>query len=196
MKFFPDGDAVFRERHPEYARLQELYDKVWDGSISETEMKELDKLNQIWGGENTRLRERVESGNATLENVLQHNELFDNYPQLRKMNYAPRDIEKLGRVGGYLPDTNTIEIEKQLHNDKYLSKKRDETMIHEIQHAIQNVEGFERGGDREKGLEVLREAASNALEKHHDGRYRKEYQELLMARLFDQQNGTNKATIV
>ena len=194
MKFFPDGDAVFRERHPEYARLQELYDKVWDGSISETEMKELDKLNQIWGGENTRLRERVESGNATLENVLQHNELFDNYPQLRKMNYAPRDIEKLGRVGGYLPDTNTIEIEKQLHNDKYLSKKRDETMIHEIQHAIQNVEGFERGGDREKGLEVLREAASNALEKHHDGRYRKEYQELLMARLFDQQNGTNKAT--
>lgn len=90
MKFFPDGDAVFRERHPEYARLQELYDKVWDGSISEAEMKELGELDQLWGSENARLRERVESGNATLENVLQHNELFDNYPQLRKMNYAPR----------------------------------------------------------------------------------------------------------
>lgn len=194
MKFFPDGDAVFRERHPEYARLQELYDKVWDGSISETEMKELDKLNQIWGGENIRLRERVESGNATLEDVLQHNELFGNYPQLRKTNYIPRDIEKLGRIGGYLPDANTIEIEKQLHNDKYLSKKRDETVIHEIQHAIQNVEGFERGGDHEKGLKALREAASNALEKHHDGRYKKEYQEYLDASISDALNGTNKAT--
>ena len=106
--------------------------------------------DRIWGGENIRLRERVESGNATLEDVLQHNELFGNYPQLRKTNYIPRDIEKLGRIGGYLPDANTIEIEKQLHNDKYLSKKRDETVIHEIQHAIQNVEGFERGGDHEK----------------------------------------------
>ena len=42
--------------------------------------------------------------------------------------------------------------------------------------------------------QALREAASNALEKHHDGRYKKEYQEYLDASISDALNGTNKAT--
>ena len=81
-----------------------------------------------------------------------------------------------------------------MHEDGYLSKQRDETIVHEIQHAIQKLEGFERGGNREKGLEALRNAAINALKKQHDSRYQKEYQEYLATKLFDWQNGTDKAT--
>ncbi|MGN1413511.1 MAG: LPD23 domain-containing protein [Anaerovoracaceae bacterium] len=193
MEVFPNGDAAFSANHPEYVRLQNLYEKFWDGSISESEVKELGELEKVWGNEYGRLNRNLENDMAFLEDVIQHDELFDNYPQLRRMPYRLRDLEP-NELGRYKPSTGTLEIRKGLQNNEYLKDKRNKTIVHEIQHAIQQMEDFEEGGNLDTGIKALRRKAVEQLDKYHDGEYKKEYMEYLDACKRDFFNGTNEAT--
>ena len=146
MKVFTSGDALFRKEHPEYTRLQELYDKFWKGDISDAEQKELTELNQTWGGELARLRTRLQRGNARLVDIIQHDVLFENYPQLENVRVIL--VENLDRAtGAYVVNDSEIRIDEDLFKNKYQDAKRDGTLIHEIQHAIQDIEGFAMGAN-------------------------------------------------
>ena len=138
------GDAQFRKDHADYAEYQDLLQKMFEGTISESEMQRMEQLDDIWSGEYARLRERVESGNATLADVLQHDSLYEAYPELRDVKVR-LESDTGSKNGSYDPSTNTITISK----DKPGDSAKVGTMLHEIQHAIQQIEGWESGASPE-----------------------------------------------
>lgn len=138
------GDAQFRKDHADYAEYQDLLQKMFEGTISESEMQRMEQLDDIWSGEYARLRERVESGNATLADVLQHDSLYEAYPELRDVKVR-LESDTGSKNGSYDPSTNTITISE----DKPGDSAKVGTMLHEIQHAIQQIEGWESGASPE-----------------------------------------------
>jgi hypothetical protein len=138
------GDAQFRKNHADYAEYQDLLQKMFEGTISESEMQRMEQLDDIWSGEYARLRERVESGNATLADVLQHDSLYEAYPELRDVKVR-LESDTGSKNGSYDPSTNTITISE----DKPGDSAKVGTMLHEIQHAIQQIEGWESGASPE-----------------------------------------------
>lgn len=138
------GDAQFREAHADYAEYQDLLQKMFEGTISESEMQRMEQLDDIWSGEYARLRERVESGNATLADVLQHDSLYEAYPELRDVKVR-LESDTGSKNGSYDQSTNTITISE----DKPGDSAKVGTMLHEIQHAIQQIEGWESGASPE-----------------------------------------------
>ena len=138
------GDAQFRKDHADYAEYQDLLQKMFEGTISESEMQRMEQLDDIWSREYARLRERVESGNATLADVLQHDSLYEAYPELRDVKVR-LESDTGSKNGSYDPSTNTITISE----DKPGDSAKVGTMLHEIQHAIQQIEGWESGASPE-----------------------------------------------
>ncbi|WP_152633139.1 ADP-ribosyltransferase-containing protein [Aliarcobacter butzleri] len=78
---------------------------------------------------------------TTLENILIYDELFNRYPELKNIEVRfvdGSDIEK----GSYNRNKNLITINNGISNsDDILS-----TLLHEVQHVIQNIENWARGG--------------------------------------------------
>lgn len=72
-----------------------------------------------------------------LEELMRHPDLFAAYPQLKTMPIVP---DKSGFSGSYLPGVGEIHLanapEEEFHS----------TALHEIQHAVQDIEGFAQGG--------------------------------------------------
>lgn len=97
------------------------YDGKWRFEIGDRGIKILDPI--FMGG--------------TLDKLIDHKRLFAAYPQLKKVRYEFESME--GSVlGGTLPDGKGIMLDRSLRRDKKALKK---TLIHEIQHAVQIIEG-------------------------------------------------------
>lgn len=89
-------------------------------------------------GDGTRSLER-----CRLDEILHHPALFEAYPQLRGMNvFFDPSLSFLSSTRGYF-DTEKFEIglSTWVSDDQVFS-----SLMHEIQHAIQGIEGFARGG--------------------------------------------------
>ena len=88
-------------------------------------------------------------GKARLDEVLNHPALFDAYPKLADMKVAAQNLARR-TLGHYDPKTNTITLNATLlgqggeGHDMLKS-----TLLHEVQHVIQTIEGFARGGNIE-----------------------------------------------
>lgn len=78
--------------------------------------------------------------NYKLGNILKHDTLFELYPELKQLNVKIDNTNKIS--GNYNKNSKTITLSKQLLNN---SKRLEGTLIHEVQHAIQDIEGFEKG---------------------------------------------------
>ena len=145
MKYHRGGDAAFSRSHPDYAEYQKLVDKMLTGSAEAwkpEDQERLQELDKTWGREYGRLSERVESGNATLEDVIDHEELFQAYPQLRNVRVEFKELP--GNTQGYFsPSENKTALDSKLRSAP------EATIIHEIQHAIQKAEGFASGASPE-----------------------------------------------
>lgn len=148
MEYHRAGDALFGRSHPEYAEQQRLEQKMLYGELTDTEQARLRALTETWGRERNRLSERVERGNARLEDVLDHEELFHAYPQLRHVRVVFDETPK-GVLGSFSADGNQITISEELRDAP------QDVLIHEIQHAIQNAEGFAKGSNRQYWEEKL-----------------------------------------
>ena len=148
MEYHRAGDALFGRNHPEYAEQQRLEQKMLYGELTDTEQARLRALTETWGRERNRLSERVERGNARLEDVLDHEELFRAYPQLRHVRVVFDETPK-GVLGSFSAEGNQITISEELRDAP------QDVLIHEIQHAIQNAEGFARGSNRQYWEEKL-----------------------------------------
>ena len=148
MEYHREGDALFGRNHPEYAEQQRLEQKMLYGELTDTEQARLRALTETWGRERNRLSERVERGNARLEDVLDHEELFRAYPQLRHVRVVFDETPK-GVLGSFSAEGNQITISEELRDAP------QDVLIHEIQHAIQNAEGFAKGSNRQYWEEKL-----------------------------------------
>ena len=108
---------------------------------------------------------------AKLSDILDHKELFKQYPELKDVTVKFGNNNEMGQSGSYDPVTNSIRVNAPMvgdeiagskgwktTNDRYqLNDKSKSTLLHEIQHAIQQKEGFARGGSPD------RMAASNKV---------------------------------
>lgn len=88
-----------------------------------------------------------------LSNVIDAPGLFEAYPQLKDVRIDTDDImNDMPSNGEYNPKTNTITI----HADEL--KYMNSILNHEIQHAIQYIEGFGKGGSPEQMEKEFKEA--------------------------------------
>ena len=80
---------------------------------------------------------------TTSQTILEHPELYQNYPGIRftTIKENPSFIRK-NMMGAYYPNTNTLE----LNPIRMKSESGRSTMLHELQHVLQDFEGFDKGG--------------------------------------------------
>lgn len=107
------------------------YDGKWRFEIDDSQMK-------LFLG-------NVHDGTAKLKDVLQHDVLFANYPQLKEVSFKMASLGN-GPYGMYSPGENSILINNELIGD---TEEVYNTIVHEIQHAIQQMEGFASGASIE-----------------------------------------------
>lgn len=156
MEYSSWGD-MNREDQAEYARFRELEKKFIVGSVTEEEQAELRRLIDEGHGPGR----AEEQGTLKLSDFIRHDELFRNYPQLRKTGLMFRRLPE-GVNGSYSPEHDVISLSEDLRNAP------EDTLIHEIQHAIQRAEGFAKGSSpeywkqrREDITETIRAAREN-----------------------------------
>ena len=96
-----------------------------------------------------------------LDAWLDYPELFAAYPALRSMPVILQHLS--GYLGMYSPAERAIYIHRNLDAPQQLRS----ILLHEVQHAIQHIEGFAWGGTRESAklfYESMREAAYEAYD--------------------------------
>lgn len=181
MRYSARGDLNYGD--PDYWRYRELLDKLeremlgtGSEAVTEAERAEYEELAPRY--RDFYLQPGVRGdGSATatrLSDYIQHEELFEQYPQLRDARLVFEDMED-GKQGSYNPDTNTITLSESLQNSE-----RDDALVHEIQHAIQEAEGFARGASPQYW--ALREYENGdfvgeRLRREHDNLFRSLSQE-------------------
>jgi hypothetical protein len=120
-------------RATEYLRI--TYGVTYDiGSPKVTDEQMSASLR--WADEN--------KGGVLLDEAIQHDALFAAYPSLRSMRVAITSDPKFH--GTYSKETNTITISQGRINEADREDRVLSTLLHEIQHGIQNIEGFATGG--------------------------------------------------
>lgn len=146
MEYSRWGD-LNRSDRAEYARFRELEGKFIDGSITLEEQNELRQLIDQGHGPGR----AEEQQTLQLSDFVRHDELYQNYPQLRRAELRFADLPD-GTYGTYNTESNTITLDNSLRSSP------EDTLVHEIQHAIQTAEGF-AGGSSPSYWRTPREAA-------------------------------------
>lgn len=84
---------------------------------------------------------------TTLDEYLDHEELFKNYPELKNIRIGELDKEdmRVGSSGYFLKDADGRQF-INIRKDLSPTEKRS-VILHEIQHAIQDTENFAKGGN-------------------------------------------------
>lgn len=151
MKYSRRGDLGFRERNKGYDRYRQLLQKAEDfmlgfstEQLTEDEMQELTELRDVWS--NTFRTDGKVSPDALpmtkLADYISHEELFRNYPQLRNTSLVFGELQDHAR-GQYDSEKNIITLREDLRHAP------EDTIIHEIQHALQRAENFATGSTPE-----------------------------------------------
>ena len=122
-------------------------DGKWRYETPDLDIKE-DNLNKLGTGDITAL---------PLEDAIKNNGLFDAYPQLKSIMVRTRD-------GASIAMTAWNDVRKDIvFNNGYLHSISEaetrSTLIHEIQHAIQGIEGFTAGSNPNMFTDVIDEVA-------------------------------------
>jgi len=128
-------NSIKRERLNKQA--DDIREQYESGAFSEKEALELLDKNflELPKGNN---------GAFNLSDVLDHKELYDNYPTLFDAKLTFTDMPK-GANGYYDAKANEIVLNSAMNKEDIKS-----SLLHEIQHAIQNKEGFARGGSAQE----------------------------------------------
>lgn len=138
------GDAAAKRASPGYAEWEELLSKFWsDEGLTVEEEHRLAELDEIWEDEPNRLNKLVSEGKATLDMILDHEDLYRAYPGLRNIHVVFADLGP-GTNGEWNPRLFMIRLNKSLRD---WDTEARSTLLHEVQHAIQGTEGFARGAN-------------------------------------------------
>jgi hypothetical protein len=94
-----------------------------------------------------------EGGSLSLSDVIETGELFEAYPELK--DYAVEISNDARFNGAFNPFTKTITVNRLA----FYSPVRlvaENVLTHEVQHAIQDIEGFAEGGNPKGADQALR----------------------------------------
>ena len=157
MKVFPHGDAKFLN-DKEYQRYKEIeHSLLYDAKqLSKEETEEFDKL----------FKKYLNRKEFRLDDIVQHDKLFESYPFLRNL--------KVEFVRPELIDNATAQIrvdEGKIYVDLYTKSdvnKLRKTLIHEMQHAIQEQEHFAGGASPEMYEEINTVYESRAYKNYNE----------------------------
>lgn len=127
MDAFEKGSLAYKEEITENTDMADIYEA---GGM---ERKKAERIRDLEDKER-----RLKGEPKKLDDYLENDELFNAYPQLRDIviDTSSEGDAVFGKMGSYVHASNTIRL-----NDTSLS-----TLTHEVQHAIQKIEGFARGG--------------------------------------------------
>lgn len=124
-------------------------DRRWRYEISDHDASlAMDKLDQL-AVKSSSIFDEPRS--LPLEQIFHHPELFKAYPQLRDTKVISKSSlwDFFGQEqGSFDPKTGTINITP--HAEDKLG-----TLLHEVQHAVQQLEGFAKGGNTEQALNAM-----------------------------------------
>lgn len=164
--FSRSGEAQYSADNADYARYTQLMNRMLTGELTEAEHAELLGLNKKNGSTKKELARRIDEGNATLRDILQHNALFEAYPEIAETKVKFADMPS-GTAGSYNRETNTITLDTKL---KYDANEALDALMHEVQHRVQAAEGFASGTN--PGYWNRGENYDRAAEKYRDNRAR------------------------
>lgn len=93
-----------------------------------------------------RLTEKELQSYPTIRDALPHKQLFEAYPGVDKTFLGPE--YRSGMLGSYIPDQQVITVSPRDPSDfsGQSGGSQKSTLLHELQHAIQQSEGFAKGG--------------------------------------------------
>ncbi|MBR0290159.1 MAG: hypothetical protein IJQ82_14375, partial [Selenomonadaceae bacterium] len=118
-----------------------------------------DNLNKI------NLGKLVRDGKAILGEIYDNPKLYAAYPQLK--NISVKTSDEMKSSGNFNPSKNTITLNKEVA--EVLPDRAKQTLVHELQHAIQKIEGFAFGSGKSNsdyknlgGEQEAREVAARA----------------------------------
>lgn len=160
------GEAQYSADNADYARYTQLMNRMLTGDLTEAEHAELLGLDKKNGNTKKELARRIDEGNATLRDILQHNALFEAYPEIAETKVKFADMPN-GTAGSYNRETNTITLDTKL---KYDANEALDVLMHEVQHRVQAAEGFASGTN--PGYWNRGENYDRAAEKYRDNRAR------------------------
>lgn len=164
--FSRSGEAQYSADNADYARYTQLMNRMLTGELTEEEHAELLGLDKKNGSTKKELARRIDEGNATLRDILQHNALFEAYPEIAETKVKFADMPS-GTAGSYNRETNTITLDTKL---KYDANEALDALMHEVQHRVQAAEGF--AGGTNPGYWNRGENYDRAAEKYRDNRAR------------------------
>lgn len=156
-------------RNPDAKRYNELFEKayLYDTATAE-DLNELQILDKNLKG--------VRKSPLYLDEIVRHDKLFEAYPALRDVKVR-FEANTGNKEGSYHPEENEFVLRTGL---KLEPEKLKNTIIHEIQHAIQEQEGFARGANPGYWDEMIQRGYSRRKNDGRIERARKEYH-----RIFD-----------
>ena len=172
------GNLAFKRNHPDYARYAELNAKnagrlfgIPGNEFSDSETQEFDALKKKWGG----LRVEKHDNVQTLDAYIDAPEVFKAYPSLGSIGLKFINEPNDTYSGKYLYRNNEIVVNKAHVRTPNEIKK---TLVHEMQHAIQSIEGFAKGGNMQSVRTLINDRiseiasaagiAENALDEYRD----------------------------
>lgn len=151
-------------RNPDAKRYNELFEKayLYDTATAE-DLNELQILDKNLKG--------VRKSPLYLDEIVRHDKLFEAYPALRDVKVR-FEANTGNKEGSYHPEENEFVLRTGL---KLEPEKLKNTLIHEIQHAIQEQEGFARGANPGYWDEMMQRGYSRRKNDGRIERARKEY---------------------
>lgn len=142
FEYYPNGDARKNDKYKEtdwYNELHVLEEKLFNGeTLTDGETKRFDELSARVNAirDNDRNTERI-----YLDDYVEDNELFKAYPELKQTTIDFVDLPNEGYSAKYNEKENRITVNQAKSID-------DKSAIaHEVQHAIQYIEGFAKGSN-------------------------------------------------
>ncbi len=150
-------------RNPDARRYNMLFEKayLYDNATAE-DLQELQILEGNLKG--------VRKSPYYLDEIVKHDALFEAYPALRDVKVR-FEANTGNKEGSYHPEENEFVLRTGL---KLEPEKLKSTLIHEIQHAIQEQEGFARGASIGYWDEMIQGGYSR---RENDGRIERARQE-------------------
>lgn len=142
FEYHPNGDARQNDKYKESDWYKELYDleeRLFNGeTLTDGETKRFDELSARVNAirDNDRNTERI-----YLDDYVEDNELFKAYPELKQTKIDFVDLPNEEYSAKYNEEENRITVNQAKSID-------DKSAIaHEVQHAIQHIEGFAQGSN-------------------------------------------------
>lgn len=141
---YADGLAKYADTD-DYALAQRLKNEINAPMTDDTDMSKWANSFEKLGEVNKRLEKHTPKV-LYLDDVLKHDALFKAYPFLKRIRVEFKDLVEEGKNGEWNPNNFVITLNSRI---KEYSNSLKRTLLHEVQHAIQYMEGFSSGASPE-----------------------------------------------